>query len=111
LRCENFPECPNVYYLVSDDHSKALHGKSKVKKFNFGENKKIPKKEKPIAERQLYLQNNFQKVDQNSIKQHATKIYQTSPPYHVICWLISEIDFFLKRNYFKNNQKPHFILD
>jgi len=64
-----------------------------------------------LAERQLYLQNNFQKVDQNSIKQRATKIYQTSPPYNVICWLISEIDFLLKRNYFKSNLKPHFILD
>jgi hypothetical protein len=64
-----------------------------------------------LAERQLYLQNNFQKVDQNSIKQRANEIYQISPPYDVLCWLISEIDFLLKRNYFKRNQKPHFILD
>ena len=64
-----------------------------------------------LAERQLYLQNNFQKVDQNLIKQRATKIYQSSPPYDVICWLISEIDFLLKRNYFKTKQKPHFILE
>ena len=64
-----------------------------------------------LAERQLYLQNNFQNVDQNSIKQRATKIYQTSPAYDVICWLISEVDFLLKRNYFKSNKKPHFILD
>ena len=64
-----------------------------------------------LAERQLYLQNNFQKVDQNSIKQQAAKIYQSSPPYDVICWLISEIDFLLKKDVFKSNQKPHFILD
>ena len=64
-----------------------------------------------LAERQLFLQNNFQQVDQNSIKQRATKIYQTSPPYDVICWLISEIDLLFKRNYFKNIPKPHFILD
>lgn len=64
-----------------------------------------------LAERQLYLQNNLQTVDQNSIKQRATKISQTSPPYDVLCWLISEIDFLLKRNYFKITQKPHFILD
>ncbi len=64
-----------------------------------------------LAERQTYLQNNFQEVDQNSIKQRATKIYQTSPPYDVICWLISEIDFLLKTNVFKSNKKPHFILD
>lgn len=64
-----------------------------------------------LAERQLFLQNNFQKVDQNSIKQQASRIYQTSPPYDVLCWLISEIDFLLKRNYFKISQKPHFILE
>jgi hypothetical protein len=64
-----------------------------------------------LAERQLFLQNNFQKVDQNSIKQRATKIYQSSPPYDVICWLISEIDFLLKKNVFKKKKKPHFILD
>jgi hypothetical protein len=64
-----------------------------------------------LAERQLYLQNNFQKVDQNLIKQRATKIYQSSPPYDVICWLISEIDFLLKTNVFKKKKKPHFILD
>ncbi len=64
-----------------------------------------------LEERQTYLQNNFQEVDQNSIKQRATKIYQTSPPYDVICWLISEIDFLLKTNVFKSNKKPHFILD
>ena len=64
-----------------------------------------------LAERQLYLQNNFQKVEQNTIKERAATIYQISPPYDVICWLISEIDFLLKRNYFKSNQKPHFILD
>ena len=64
-----------------------------------------------LAERQLYLQNNFQKVDQDSIKQRAAMIYQTPPPYDVVCWLISEVDFLLKMNHFKNNQKPHFILD
>ena len=64
-----------------------------------------------LAERQLYLQNNFQNVDQNSIKQQAIKIYQSSPPYDVICWLISEIDYLFKTNVFKTNQKPHFILD
>ncbi|MHA2287579.1 MAG: hypothetical protein ACXABG_02210 [Promethearchaeota archaeon] len=64
-----------------------------------------------LAERQLYLHNNFQRADQNSIKDRAGKIYQSSPAYEVICWLISEIDFLLKTNIFKSNQKPHFILD
>ena len=64
-----------------------------------------------LAERQLFLQNNYQIVDQEAIKQHAARIYQHSPPYDVICWLISEIDFLLKRNYFKITRKPHFILE
>ena len=64
-----------------------------------------------LAERQLYLHNNFQKADQTSIKQRATQIYQTSPSYDVICWLVSEIDFLLKTNVFKSKQKPYFILD
>jgi hypothetical protein len=64
-----------------------------------------------LAERQLFLQNNFQKADQNSIKERAIKIYQTTPEYNVLCWLISEIDFILKVKQFKDKQKPHFILD
>ena len=53
-----------------------------------------------LAERQLFLQNNFQKVEQNTIKQRAIKLYQTSPPYDVLCWLISEIDYLFKTNVF-----------
>ena len=64
-----------------------------------------------LAERQLYLQYNFQKAEQNSIKEQATTIYKTTPAYDILCWLISEIDFLLKMNVFKSNQKPHFILD
>jgi hypothetical protein len=64
-----------------------------------------------LAERQLYLQNNFRKADQNSIKTQAMKIYQTAPTYEVLCWLISEIDFLLKTKVFKSKEKPDFILD
>ena len=64
-----------------------------------------------LAERQLYLQNNLQTVDQNSIKQRATKISQTSPPYDVLCWLISEIDLLLKIKGLRDKHKPHFIID
>jgi hypothetical protein len=64
-----------------------------------------------LADRQLYLQNNFQKADQNSIKEQAIKIYQTTPTYNVLCWLISEIDLLLKIRKLKSEQKPHFILD
>ena len=64
-----------------------------------------------LAERQLFLQNNFQKTDQNSIKEGATYLFQKNPSYDVLCWLISEIDFLFKMNVFKSKEKPFFILD
>jgi len=64
-----------------------------------------------LAERQLFIQNDFQRTDKNSIMKHAAKIYQTTPSYDVLCWLISEIDFLLKMKVFKSKKKPHFILD
>jgi len=64
-----------------------------------------------LADRQLYLHYNFQKADQNSIKEQATNLYKTTPSYDVLCWLISEIDLLLKMNVFKSKEKPHFILD
>jgi len=64
-----------------------------------------------LADRQLYLHYKFQKADQNSIKEQATNLYNTTPSYDVLCWLISEIDFLLKMNVFKSKEKPHFILD
>ena len=63
-----------------------------------------------FAERQLYLQNNFQKPDENSIREYAKNISLSKPSYDVLCWLISEIDFLLKINKFKGNKKPSFIL-
>lgn len=63
-----------------------------------------------LAERQLYLQNEFQKADEGSISQMATEIYFTSPTYDVLCWLISEIDLTLKRANYEGHPKPYFIL-
>jgi hypothetical protein len=63
-----------------------------------------------LAERQLYLQNNFQRVDENFISQRAAEIYYTSPSYDILCWLISEIDLTLKRANYGGHPKPHFIL-
>jgi len=64
-----------------------------------------------LADRQLYLHYKFQKADHNSIKEQATNLYNTTPSYDVLCWLISEIDFLLKTNVFKSNKKPNFIID
>ncbi len=63
-----------------------------------------------LAERQLYLQNDFQKVDENSIAQRAAEIYYTSPSYDILCWLISEVDLTLKRANYLGHPKPYFIL-
>ncbi|MFW9952782.1 MAG: hypothetical protein ACFFKA_21890 [Candidatus Thorarchaeota archaeon] len=62
-----------------------------------------------LAERQLYLQNNFQKPEEGIIRDYARHIFTTEPTYDVLCWLISEIDYILKINNFKGNKKPSFI--
>jgi hypothetical protein len=64
-----------------------------------------------LAERQMYLQNNFQKADENAIKAQAIKIFSTRPSYDILCWLISVIDFVLKMQNYQGMKKPHFILD
>ena len=63
-----------------------------------------------LAERQLYLLNNFQKADEEGISQRATEIYKSTPAYDVLCWLISEIDILLKRTNYGGHPKPYFIL-
>ena len=64
-----------------------------------------------LADRQLYLQNDFQKANENAIKAQAIKIFSSRPSYDVLCWLISEIDFVLKMQKCQGMKKPHFILD
>ena len=63
-----------------------------------------------LAERQLFLQNQFQKADDNIIMQKAAEIYNSSPTYDVLCWLISEIDLTLKKANYLGHPKPYFIL-
>jgi hypothetical protein len=62
-----------------------------------------------LAERQLYVQNNFQKVAEAYIRQKAAEIYLSDPAYDILCWLISEIDLYLKKT-LKGKLKPHFLL-
>jgi hypothetical protein len=64
-----------------------------------------------LADRQLYLQNNFQKANENAIKGQAIHIFNSHPSYDVLCWLISEIDYILKIQKYQGKKKPHFILD
>jgi hypothetical protein len=49
-----------------------------------------------LAERQLYLQQNFQTPEKNLIKKKAAEIFFSTPPYDILCWLISEFDINLK---------------
>ena len=63
-----------------------------------------------LAERQLYLHNEFQKADESLISQRAAEIYVTSPSYDILCWLISEIDLTLKHANYLGHPKPYFIL-
>ena len=63
-----------------------------------------------LAERRLFLQNEFKKADEDSILYIAADIYLTSPSYDILCWLISEIDLILKRTNYGGHPKPYFIL-
>jgi len=49
-----------------------------------------------LAERQLYLQQNFQTPEKNLIKKKAAEIFFSTPPYDILCWLIAEFDINLK---------------
>ena len=49
-----------------------------------------------LAERQLYIENNFVKPTNDQTRRRASEIYYSSPQYDVICWLISEIDMIIK---------------
>lgn len=64
-----------------------------------------------LAERQLYLLNNFQKAHEDAIKAQAIKVFLSKPSYDVLCWLISEVDLLLKATNYQGKNKPYFILD
>jgi hypothetical protein len=49
-----------------------------------------------LAERQLYLQQNFQTPEKNLIKKKAAEIFFSTPPYDILCYLIAEFDINLK---------------
>lgn len=64
-----------------------------------------------LAERQLYLLNNFQKASEDAIKSQAIQVFLSKPSYDVLCWLISEIDLLLRATNYQGKKKPYFILD
>ncbi|MFX0058479.1 MAG: hypothetical protein ACFE85_11780 [Candidatus Hodarchaeota archaeon] len=60
-----------------------------------------------LAERQLYIQNNFRQAKIENIRKKAADIYFSMPSYDVLCWLIAELDALLRNKSFKN--KPYFF--
>ncbi|MFO7796643.1 MAG: hypothetical protein ACQERB_05240 [Promethearchaeati archaeon] len=51
-----------------------------------------------LAERQLYVENNFKIPRKEHIQGRSYYIYDNHPPYDVLCWLIGELNLFIKRN-------------
>jgi hypothetical protein len=60
-----------------------------------------------LAERQLFIQNNFKKAKLENIRKKAAKIYFSTPSYDVLCWLIAELNALLRNKSFKT--KPYFF--
>ncbi|MEJ2252096.1 MAG: hypothetical protein P8Y97_20845, partial [Candidatus Lokiarchaeota archaeon] len=48
-----------------------------------------------LAERELYIQNNFQKPPRTLIGQRSEQIFSSSPPYEMLCWLIGKYNLFI----------------
>lgn len=63
-----------------------------------------------LAERELYIQYNFQRPKREEVKQKAAAIYFSNPTYDVLCWLISEKDILFKGKMFKKGSKPTFYV-
>jgi len=62
-----------------------------------------------LAERELYIQNNFTRPGDNYIRKRAAEIFYSSPAYDVLCWLISEKEIFLKSRTRKSHSKTSFF--
>jgi len=62
-----------------------------------------------LAERQLYIQNQFTKPLTNDIKKKAAEIYYSSPDYDILCWLIAEKDVYLKSLGRRKETSPNFF--
>lgn len=54
-----------------------------------------------LAERELFVQFNFKKPEEDFIRKKAAEIFFTKPSYDVLCWLIAEKDVLLKKELIK----------
>lgn len=51
-----------------------------------------------LAERQLYVESNFENPRKSDIRKRAYYIFSEHPPYDVLCWFIGELNLYIKRN-------------
>jgi hypothetical protein len=61
-----------------------------------------------LAERELYIQNQFRKAPQQNIKKRAEQIYNVSPPYDMLCWLIGKYNLFIQKKQQTNDLRSIF---
>lgn len=50
-----------------------------------------------LAEKESFIELNFQKPPREMVSKRAEKIYETHPPYDVLCWLIGERQLLIKK--------------
>ena len=50
-----------------------------------------------LAERESFIELNFQSPPKEMIRERAGQIYEAHPPYDVLCWLIGERQLFIKK--------------
>jgi hypothetical protein len=50
-----------------------------------------------LAERESFIELNFQSPPKEMIRKRAEKIYEAHPPYDVLCWLIGERELLIKK--------------
>ena len=62
-----------------------------------------------LAERELFILNNFRRVSKDKIRKKAAEIYISNPSYEVLCWLISEKEIIVKSKTYKSTNKPFFF--
>ncbi|MFX0031227.1 MAG: hypothetical protein ACFE8E_00930 [Candidatus Hodarchaeota archaeon] len=61
-----------------------------------------------LAERQLFIQFNFRRPQEDLIRHKAAEIFFSNPNYDVLCWLIAEKNILIKDKKSERNSKHTF---
>jgi len=51
-----------------------------------------------LAERELYVENNFNHPRKADIRKRAYFIFTEHPPYDLLCWFIGKLNIYIKQN-------------